>query len=514
VSGTRGLAAESTGGLDGRDGQGVSDTVSTRSQPNILFILSDQHRWSALNCYGNSQVIAPAFDRMAGQGVRFTHALSGCPVCAPARTSLQTGLHAHQHNVRGNVTPWVGQHFRSLADYFNTAGYETCFIGKAHWGRGMFYDMKWKGGYVAPERRLRWKHWLSTEGHRAYDSVVYDDAGQVLHDAQGRYENAFQTDLACDFIRRCEDRPWLVHLDWGAPHTLQPGSTVQYGPAYFERGRQLNRELGFNLPDELFVQQDPCLKLLMPQALQFDIVPQRFLDLYDPDDLKVDPNVPEQWRTIVRYHLREYYAMISSLDEDLARIFAFLQESGHEQDTLVVYTSDHGDRIAAHCTLEKFRTKSSPHQNSVRVPLLVWGPALGVGQGKVNSTPFGLVDIFPTLLDCIGAPLDPHLPGRSLKECFMGDTRELQRTVLLSLDPWRAVCDGRYLYAIRGEADSWSPIHLIDMQQDPYDMHDLMDDPQIHPVRERLHAELVRQLIATSDHEFVLRTGLKARELF
>ncbi|OGV36699.1 MAG: hypothetical protein A2X48_17025 [Lentisphaerae bacterium GWF2_49_21] len=503
--------------------------MASKKSLNVLFIFSDQHRWSALNCYGNAEVISPAFDRMAEEGVRFTHAMSSCPVCAPVRTTLQTGLHAHQHNVRGNQSPWVGQHFRSLADYFNDAGYETCFIGKAHWGKYMFYDMKWKGGFVPPERRLRWKHWLSTEGHVQYGEKVYDDAGEVLFDGTGVPEATFETGLAFDFIRQCGDKPWIAHLDWGPPHTIQPGPTVKYNDEYYARGRQLNRDMGFNLPDELFVEKDPRLKLLMPQSLLFDIVPQRFLDMYDVDSITVDPNVPEQYRKLARYHYHEYYALITSLDEELARIFEFLRQTGHDRDTLVVYTSDHGDRIAAHCTLEKFRTKSSPHQNSLRVPLMFWGPGLGVGQGKVNQTPFSSVDFMPTLLDCIGVPVDVHLPGESLKNCFMGECREMERHVLLSLDPWRAITDGRYLYAIRSEAKAgpvpvstrkhavppaWTPIHLIDMQEDPYDMQNLLEKPELQAVRERLHTELVRQLIATSDHDFVLRTGLKQRELF
>lgn len=482
-----------------------------QSKTNILFLFSDQHRWSALNCYGNPQVRSPAFDRMAAEGVRFTHALSTAPVCAPARTTMQTGLHSHQHGIRGNKSPWVGQHFRSLADYFNDAGYDTCFVGKPHWGLGLYYDMRWKGGFVPPSRRLRYKHWLSTEGHDQYGSKVYnDDATAILHDGRGIAEATFETDLALNFITRCGDKPWLCHLNWGPPHTIQPGPTVQYTPDYYERGRRLNRELGLNLPDEMFVNRDTRLHLLLPQHLMFDILPQRLLDLYPLESITVDPNVPAEYQTVARYHYREYYALITQLDEELARIFDFLHSTGRAENTLVIYTSDHGDRIAAHCTLEKFRTKSSPHQNSVRVPLIAWGP--GVLRGRVNRTPVGLVDVFPTLLDSAGINIDPHLPGRSFRRCFTEGLEE-SRHVLLSLDPWRAVCDGRYIYAIRGEASSWSPLYLFDTDTDPYDLTNLIADPAAGPVRERLHAELVRQLIATGDHEFVLRTGLKQREL-
>ena len=481
-----------------------------KKQPNILFIYSDQHRWSALNCYGNKDVISPNFDKMAAEGVRFTHAISSCPVCAPVRSTIQTGLHAHQHNVRANQTPWIGQHFKCCADYFNDADYETCFIGKAHWGKYMFYDMKWKGGYVPPERRMRWKHWYSTWGHDQYGSVIYDDQSNVVRDSAGKHQAAFQTDLAMEFIDENKTKPWIVQLNWGMPHTISTGPTVQYTPEYYVKALELNKELRFNLPEELFApEHNRKIKLLMPQHILFDIIPEEYLDLYELKKLTVDPNVPEKYRKIAQYHYLEYYAMISMLDDEMGRIFDFLDKTGQADNTLVVYSSDHGDRIAAHCTLDKFRTKSSPHQNSYRVPMIIKGP--GVGKGLVNKTPFNSVDILPTLLDCAGIKLDAHLPGKSLKECFTGT--ELKRDVLLSLDPWRAIYDGRYLYAISGDEDSWAAIHLIDTDNDPYDLHDLKDNPEYANFRDVLHEKLVKKLIETSDHEYVLRTGLKQREL-
>jgi arylsulfatase A-like enzyme len=147
------------------------------------------------------------------------------------------------------------------------------------------------------------------------------------------------------------------------------------------------------------------------------------------------------------------------------------------------------------------------------VPLIIWGPGTGVREGEINGTPVGSVDLMPTLLEAIGAPVPPHLPGESVLDTCTGEGRTRERALLASLASWRSLYDGRYLYAIQGEADCWRPLALIDTEADPYDLNDLLDAPGHVATRERMHARLVDELIRTSDHEFVLRTHLKERHV-
>lgn len=487
-----------------------------RSNPNVLFLLSDQHRYSALNCSGNTDVISPNFDRLASEGTRFTNCVSSSPVCAPFRATFQTGLYTHQHQVRANSSPWLGQQFSSLADGFNAMGYETCFIGKSHWGKYLYYDKPWIGGFVPPERRMRWKHWYGMEGHAQYESAVYDHEGNITRDYEGQHQPTIQTDLAMEKISEFDDRPWFLQLNWGPPHTVH-GKFEKRGDELLEICREVNRKYGFGLDDALFEEEQKhiSLCLLLPQYLICDtIMPQKFLDLYDPEQLKVDPNVHQHFRKMVAHHLKEYYGLVSSLDEELGRLMAFLREMGRDQDTLVFYTSDHGDQIGAHCSVEKFRTKSSWHQNSTRVPLIVWGPALGVAPGGGNATPICSVDFMPTLFELIDAPVGAHLPGESFRECFLGTNRvERERSVLLSLDPWRAIFDGRYMYVIECRASSWQAVSLIDTVADPHDQFNLIGNFEYTEVEHALHEALVADLIRTSDHSFILQTGLRPRHI-
>lgn len=481
------------------------------NQPNIFLILSDQHRWSALNCYGNSQVISPSFDRLAAEGVRYTNCVSSSPVCCPYRATLQTGLHPHQHEVRLNQSPWLGQHFKSLADYFNKAGYETCFIGKVHWGRSLWRGTSMSNAYVPPSARMRWKHWYGMPGHAHYDARTFDDEGNVARDFDEQYQPTVQTDLAFEKIHEFGDAPWLMQLNWGPPHTVM-GKVRPEPQKLIESSRRVNREYGFGL-DESLLEDWPHTRLhaLLPEHLLYDhrIMPDRYLEMYDPETLEIPPNIPEPFHRLVSYHLREYYGMITSIDDELARIMDFLRETGRDRDTLIIYTSDHGDQIGAHCEMDKFRTKSTWYQNACRVPLMVWGPHVDVGRGEVNDTPVNSVDLLPTMLEFAGQTVEPHLSGRSFVDTFTGDCASHDREVLLSLDPWRGVYDGRYIYAIEGAEDSWEAVSLIDTAADPYDLNNLIDDPAHAETRARLQNALERELFRTSDYGFMQRTGMK-----
>ena len=161
-------------------------------RPNILLILTDQLRKTGLGCYGNPDVQTPVLDALCRDGLRFDNSVSSAPVCAPYRTTLQSGLYPHQHGVRGNGDLF-SPCFKGVAEYFNEAGYETCFVGKSHFGRD---EIEEKDGWVRPENRLGWKHWHGTGGDHHYDTPVYDDAGNLDTRYFGRYGAFVRTELA------------------------------------------------------------------------------------------------------------------------------------------------------------------------------------------------------------------------------------------------------------------------------------------------------------------------------
>jgi arylsulfatase A-like enzyme len=465
--------------------------------PNILIVLTDQLRWSALGCYGNPDVRTPTLDQMASEGVRFSSCVSVSPVCAPFRCTLQTGLYPHQHGVVKN-NMHLDQSLKSMADYFIESGYTTGYIGKAHW----YSDDK--PGYIPPGERLRWQYWHGhNRGHYHFDTPTFDPSGTRTHDYKGTYEPHVQTDLAIDFIRRNRNRRWALQLNWGPPHNATMDRAYQ-DPLTLQRLRHLNRELGFGLPEDIFTPRrldDPRLVGRFPQHLVDKLLPQRYLDLYSLQKLILQPNVEPGMARLARYFYLEYYAMVTSLDEQLASLRQALGNMGLDRETIIVFTSDHGDMLGSHGVI---RGKGKPYQNAYRTPLLVWGPDW-IESDTVVDAPLNSVDLLPTILDLAGIRWDPDLPGKSQADWCRGVDGERQADVLLGYGDWRAVFDGRYFYALRAEQQTAIPVHLIDTQNDPFDLDNLLMTVDGQDMHTTFHDRLIQSLKAVNDHEFLDR---------
>lgn len=455
-------------------------------QRNILLLVSDQHRSSALGCYGNDQVLSPNFDSLAASGALYRACISSHPLCTPYRCTLQTGLYMHQHGGYSNghvLDPTV----RSMADHFSDAGYATCYIGKAHW-----YGLE-APGFVPVSHRMRWQTWHACNNHNwFYNPPHFDAHGELTFRYRGRYDPEVQTDLAVEFIRANRDRRWALQLNWIPPHA--PMEHVDADA--LARARKLNRSLGFDLPDEFF-QDSESLKHRFPFHLLQRVVPYRNLELYDPDRLHVEPNVSPRLHAVMRHMLREYYAMVSSLDDQLGRLRAALDELHLTGDTVIIYTSDHGDLIGSHAT-ERYRGKSLPYQNAYRVPLLVAGA--DIPPGTVVDTPVGSVDLLPTILDLAGLQPAPQLPGRSVTSA-----RGESDVVLMGLRNWRGIFDGRYCYAVAFDTDGARPMLLVDTERDPHDIDNLLASAAPHPHARRLHHQLCAKLQEVGDAEGLAR---------
>lgn len=246
--------------------------------------------------------------RHAAEGRRYTTCVSNSPVCVPARGTILSGLHAWQHRAITNDLP-VDHSVRSIAHALRDGGYSTGYVGKWHLG-GVPRDR------AIPEgERLGFEEWKAAECTHDYDNSWYHDEQEVRHEIEG-YESETHTDLALDFIERHQatrnktGRPWALVLSWGPPH-------------------------------------DPYHK-----------VHKRFRDLYAGKALELRENVPEEVARIpagsgtidhleIRRRLADYYAQISYLDEQFGRLLACLEELDAGRDTIVVYTSDHGDMLGS-----------------------------------------------------------------------------------------------------------------------------------------------------------------------
>ncbi len=464
---------------------------STPEQPNILLILTDQLRRTGLGCYGNPDVQTPVLDRLCRDGLRFNHSVSVCPVCAPCRATVQTGLYPHQHGVQGNGDLFE-PHSKGLAEYFNRAGYQTCFVGKSHFGRD---EIEEKDGWVRPEHRMGWQYWYGTGGDHHYDTPVYDRDGNLDTRYFGQYGASVRTRLAAGFIRNSRG-PWLLQLNYSEPHVATMPALYQL-PATRERVRVLNDKLHLGMTEEMLSNPNPLSFYdTIPQHLLTQLLPQPYLDRYDADKLTLDPNVPEAYARLTRLFLKEYYAMVSCVDDEVGKIIGLLRECGQLERTIIIFTSDHGDMLSN----GYLRFKGVPYQNAYRVPMIVCGP--GVAHGETDAV-FNSVDLFPTLLELAGIDGGEHLPGVSAAKVIWGEENSSQPDVLVGLASWRGLYNGRYFYSVDNRSGQVVPVKLIDIAADPYDQHNLLNDPACRNIAMTMHSRLIDRLKRVGDTRFL-----------
>ena len=360
--------------------------------PNIVFVFSDQHR-ARTTGYEGAAVETPAMDRLAAEGVVFDTAVSSIPVCTPWRAALLTGQYPLTNGVFLNDVRLPTDRL-TLGTILRDAGYDTAYIGKWH------LDGDRRGAFTPPgPRRQGFRFWAAANcTHDYLRSFYYRDTPERLW--WDGYDAAAQTDMAVDYIAsRPGDRPFALVLSWGPPHN------------------------------------------------PYRDVPREYLDRYPVPDVEVPANCPDP----VREDLAGYCAHVTALDEQLARIVAAIDAAGLRDDTILVYTSDHGDMLGSHGV----NRKQHPWDESIRVPFLLRCPDQA-GRGRHLSFPFGVVDILPTLLGLAGVAIPDSVEGTDVSPAIRGEAfaePELALTMCIAPfaeyvgSPWRGVRSARYSYA-------------------------------------------------------------------
>lgn len=434
--------------------------MSGHRAANIVFVFGDQHRWCSTGFGGSRQVQTPYMDHMAGEGVVFDLAVANIPVCTPWRAAFLTGQYPlttgmFMNDVRLPLDrPTLGTVLRG-------AGYDTAYVGKWH------LDGPSRGGYTPPgPRRQGFEFWaVGNCTHDYMHSVYYRDSVEPFY--WTGYDAEAQTSLAIDYIRsREQDRPFALVLSWGPPHN------------------------------------------------PYDAVPGRYLDRYPPEEIEVRPNCPEPGRN----DLSGYYAHITALDDQLARIGRVLDERGLTENTVFVYTSDHGDMLGSHGR----QRKQHPWDESIRVPFVMRCPDQA-HKGLRVETPFNVVDIMPTLLGLAGVPVPDTCEGRDHAPAVRGETfRGNEAAYIMSIapfseyrgQPWRGIRTRSHTY-VRNLDGPWL---LFDNLEDPFQMRNLVGNTEHVGVRrgldDRLNEEMARRgdALLPADH-YLERFGYEVNDV-
>lgn len=428
--------------------------------PQVIVILTDQQRWDTAGVHGNPAGVTPEFDRIAREGTLFEQAITPNPVCAPARSALQTGRFPTAAGVFRNGLP-LPQGIPTLAGEFAAAGYATGYIGKWHLAGEDQPD-----GPVTPGRRSGYGSWLASDRLEftsdAYHTVVYDEEGDAVR--LPGYRSDALIDAAIRFVADHHDRPYLLFLSLLEPHHQNPTDDYPAPTGYRERYE------GTWLP--------PDLAALAPDAPQGG----------------------------AHRHLAGYLGQIKRVDEGVGRLRDVLRSIGTEENTVLVWTADHG----SHFRTRNSEYKRSAHEASVRVPFALTGPGF-TGGGLVRQ-PVGTVDLMPTLLSAAGLPVPDGLHGRSLLP-LTGGGRDPGRPgsvfVQISEDRvGRAVRTSRWKYVVDApdadpwndaDADRYTETELYDLAADPYELDNLAGLESHREVADGLRAELLDWLERVED---------------
>lgn len=414
---------------------------------NLLFIFSDQHRKFDLGCYGNNEVLTPNLDQLAQDGVRFEHCCSNSPVCVPARGSLLTGLYAQKHGAYTNDLQ-IRYDIESIADVLNNAGYHTGYIGKWH-----LCGIP-RTQYIDKDRRLGFQEWKVANCNHNYLNCYYDDEENVRHHVEG-YEPEIFGELAAEFLERNtkEDKPFALFLSFATPHDPHDKLGDEYRKMYQERPVTLRP----NTPDEIMVNKTTYID----KARQVELA-------------------------------RGYYGHITAIDNQIGKLLEILENVGEKDNTLIVYTSDHGDMLGSQGT----RDKQLPHEESIGVPLII--TCKDSIQPGVREDLIGLVDLPVTLAGMLGLKFSSQTDGKDLHKMLEGKERGLEECYLYDLYPchqaygkgysaWRGLRTQKYTYAVYGDGREWL---LFDNEKDPYQMNNLIHDESLSEVKKELFKKL------------------------
>ncbi len=443
----------------------IASDAAAAARPNILLILPDQMRGSAMHCDGNVDVKTPNIDRLAAEGMRFRRTYANTPVCCPARAILLTGTYPHVNGMIANDLR-LREETVTLAEILREAGYRTGFVGKWHLDGGPRDP-----GFVPPgPRRQGFEFWAAYEcHHKHFEPTYFRDSPKVI--TAHKFEPEASCDFAVEFLQsQPKDQPFFLTVQMGPPHD-------PYGA-----------------PDEYTRQYIP--ERITPPANW-----QRAKDTADGDEsnakAKQRAALNRQIRPGTFEEIAAYYAAITALDDQVGRLMKTLDEQGFDKNTIVLFMSDHGDMLNSH----GLRRKRKPHDESARVPGIIRWPA-GIPQGTVVDTLFSHVDMAPTLLALAGLPVPANMQGADLSRVARGETTDGPDAVLLQIfvpypgdqvaKPWRGIITADATYA-RFEDEPWL---LFDDKNDPAQMHNLVGDPA-HAVlqsdMDRRLAELMRK---------------------
>jgi arylsulfatase A-like enzyme len=436
-------------------------------QPDVLVLLTDQWNPRCIGYGSDAGVKTPHLDRLAEEGMIFDNTYTSCPVCMPARASLITGLYPHQHNLWGNSREWyVFPHMAPMFSDIRNAQVTTAQIGKLHWTGGANYRREFAN---------------KQEYYKALGlDYCMDIATPFTTNSKGDdpyCEHVRELGLMAAYEKDMTDR--LVHDQYIArPSVVRP---EDHNDSF--------------VADEAieFIRRQPqkkpfCLVVSFPGPHTPLDAPGKYAEMYNPETVQLPPNVPDVTTEMDNRYSKEdikrlranYYGKISLIDDNVGRIIDEVKKRGNWENTLIIFTSDHGEMIGAHGKMSKGKFL----EESSRVPLFMRWPAR-IKAGQRSSALAQVFDVYPTIVEAVGGKLSTGHSAVSLLPVAEGEKRSVRNAVYSEIRR-----KGHLNYMVRDERYKWYAMagqeYLFDLENDPYEMNNLIASTAHQPIIQRL----------------------------
>jgi len=478
----------------------TSMTKSRERRPNILWYCTDQQRWDTIAALGQRHIATPFLDSLCAEGVAFTRAYTQSPICTPARASFLTGRYPAAHQVHRNGNAYFPAHEKLVTKIFAEAGYDCGLVGKLHLSAAKEFEVRPDDGY----RAFYWSHHPTPDASRGHDYETWlrhekgVDPRELFAPINyfcgpgvpvPLHQTTWCSEMAIRFVTEQRDGPWLLSVnpfDPHAPFDAPPEYLAKVDSASLPlplfRESDIERQAAFAAIDQQTkVAADPRIrrKIVPTPAGDHDAIASAPPREYDALDVKAN-----------------YYAMIMLIDDQLRRLVAALRDCGQLDDTIILFTSDHGELLGDHGLILK---GCRFFDGLVRVPLIFRWPERFL-RGCVSDALVETVDLAPTLLEAVGLPIPDAMQGRSLMPILTGAVAPDRHKPHVISEYYDAmgghpghthgsmVFDGRYKSVVyHGHAIG----ELYDHAEDPGEFENLWDRAQARDLKaERLKAHL------------------------
>ena len=421
-------------------------------RPNILIVISDQFRADNLGCLGNPMNLTPNLDGMARRGVLFRHAMTNQPVCAPARAILFSGRYSQQNGVwRNGLGLRPGD--ATIATLLSRQGYSTNYIGKWHLAPNQANGGVGNGAVPAQYRGGFTGLWEAANAlelvSHPFEGEMYDTQNEPLR-FSNEYRADFLTDRAVRFLtrRQCE-KPFLLVVSYLEVH-----------------------------------HQNDIDRFVPPKQYQ-----DSYRNPFFPQDLRP---IPGSWPS----QMGDYYGCVKGIDDNVGRLLATLRDQKLDQDTIVLFTSDHG----CHFKTRNTEYKRSAHDSSTHIPLIVQGP--GFDRGMDIDELVSHINVAPTLLEAAGVKPPPDMPGPSLQPLIARQAPDWQNEIYIEITEYltgRALRTPQYTYCAafpkrQAASDQYTEYQLYDNYADPFQHVNLVSRADRKEVSQQLRDRLLARI--------------------